>query len=313
MLVHTSLQALPIFNNAVITIGSFDGLHLGHKKIIEKIIGEAKSINGESVIITFHPHPRKIISSVPGDIKLLNTLDEKIALLRNAGINHLVVVPFNQEFANLSADDYIRNFLYKYFHPKIIVIGYDHRFGKGRTGNFQLLEKWATGLNFSVKQIDEQLLNEVAISSTQIRTAINNKQINIANALLGYSYFFSGLVIKGNQLGRTIGFPTANLHIAEEEKLIPSNGVYGVHVKIANSTFEGKTLKGMMNIGLRPTVDGKKRMIEVHIFDFDADIYGEIVEVAVTHFIRDEQKFDGLNSLKNQLANDKFKTIELLC
>lgn len=312
MLVHTSLQALPSFKNAVITIGSFDGLHVGHKKIIEKIIGEANAIGGESVIITFHPHPRKIVSSVPGDIRLLNTLDEKINLLQNLGIHHLVVVSFDQEFANLSAEEYIQHFLYKYFKPSIIVIGYDHRFGKGRTGNFQLLEKWSTILNFSVKQIDEQLLNEVAVSSTQIRSAIADKQINIANTLLGYTYFFSGLVIKGNQLGRTIGFPTANLHVAEEEKLIPSNGVYAVTVKIASAQFANKTLKGMMNIGLRPTVDGKRRMIEVHIFDFDADIYGEILEVSVTYFIREEQKFDGLDSLKSQLANDKFKTIELL-
>ncbi|MFZ6023406.1 MAG: bifunctional riboflavin kinase/FAD synthetase [Bacteroidota bacterium] len=304
MKVHRELAgSLPEFRNAVVTIGTFDGVHKGHQQILGQLKEEAIKIGGETVIITFHPHPRKIVSSVPGDVKLLNTLAEKTILLEKAGIDHLVVVPFDHHFANQPAEDYITDFLYKYFKPHTIIIGYDHRFGKGRTGDYQLLESYGKKLGFIVKEITEQLLNEIAVSSTRIRKAISENDIATANAALGYPYFFEGLVVEGNQLGRTIGYPTANLHIGSEEKLIPENGVYAVKVDIIEQNEP--TYGGMMNIGLRPTVDGKKRVIEVNIFDFNQDIYGKRLRIHVLEQLRSEIKFDGLEGLKAQLAKDK--------
>jgi len=308
MKVHRELVgSLPDFRNAVVTIGSFDGVHLGHRKIIAQLKTEARKIDGETVIITFHPHPRKIISSVPGDIKLLNTLAEKIELLEKAGIDHLVVVPFDHAFASQSAEAYINDFLFRYFKPKVVIIGYDHRFGKGRVGNYQLLEARGKELGFSVQEISEELLNEVVISSTKIRQALLDNEIELANEYLGYSYFFEGLVIEGNKLGRTIGYPTANLHMNAEDKLVPGNGVYAVEVR-----HNGAAYYGMMNIGLRPTVDGKKRVIEVNIFDFSQDIYGEELVISIRHYLRGEVKFNGLEELKAQLKTDREQALLLL-
>lgn len=308
MKVHRELVgSLPDFRNAVVTIGSFDGVHLGHRKIIAQLKTEARKIDGETVIITFHPHPRKIISSVPGDIKLLNTLAEKIELLEKAGIDHLVVVPFDHAFASQSAEAYVNDFLFRYFKPKVVIIGYDHRFGKGRVGNYQLLEARGKELGFSVQEISEELLNEVVISSTKIRQALLDNEIELANEYLGYSYFFEGLVIEGNKLGRTIGYPTANLHMNAEDKLVPGNGVYAVEVR-----HNGAAYYGMMNIGLRPTVDGKKRVIEVNIFDFSQDIYGEELVISIRHYLRGEVKFNGLEELKAQLKTDREQALLLL-
>jgi len=312
MKVYQDLSTLPVFNNAVVTIGTFDGVHLGHKQIIRQLKETAEKISGETVIITFHPHPRKIISSVPGDIKLLNTLPEKILLLEAAGIDHLVVVPFNHAFANQTAQQYINDFLWKYFNPHTIIIGYDHRFGKGREGDYHLMDQYGASLGFEVKEITEQLMNEIIVSSTRIREALLNSDIETANKFLGYDYFFEGVVIEGNKLGRTIGYPTANLQIESDEKLIPGNGVYAVAVEIKNQQSEIRNLSGMMNIGVRPTVDGKKRMIEVNIFDFDEDIYTQILRVHVKHYIRGEVKFNGLDELKAQLLKDKVSAKELL-
>lgn len=308
MKVHRELVgSLPDFRNAVVTIGSFDGVHLGHRKIIAQLKTEARKIDGETVIITFHPHPRKIISSVPGDIKLLNTLAEKIELLEKAGIDHLVVVPFDHAFASQSAEAYINDFLFRYFKPKLVIIGYDHRFGKGRVGNYELLEARGKELGFRVQEISEELLNEVVISSTKIRQALLDNEIELANEYLGYSYFFEGLVIEGNKLGRTIGYPTANLHMNAEDKLVPGNGVYAVEVR-----HNGAAYYGMMNIGLRPTVDGKKRVIEVNIFDFSQDIYGEELVISIRHYLRGEVKFNGLEELKAQLKTDREQAMQLL-
>jgi len=321
MKVHRELVgSLPDFNNAVVTIGTFDGVHIGHQKIIAQLKEEAARINGETVIITFHPHPRKIVSSVPGDIKLINTLAEKITLLEKAGIDHLVIVPFDHVFASLTAEAYINDFLFKFFHPKIVIIGYDHRFGKGRIGNYTLLEQRGKELGFEVKEISEELMNEVGISSTKIRKAILENEIELANDFLGYAYFFEGIVIEGNKLGRTIGYPTANLHIGSEEKLIPGNGVYAVLVKLLPDQknqdhpkpFPSNHYKGMMNIGIRPTVDGKKRVIEVNIFDFDETIYDRTLVISIIHYLRGEVKFNGLDELKLQLKTDKEQTTKLL-
>ncbi len=306
MRVHRELAgSLPEFRRAVVTIGTFDGVHMGHRKIIAQLKEEAARIDGETVIITFHPHPRKIVSSVPGDIKLLTTLNEKISLLDDAGIDHLVVVPFDHVFANQTAEQYVKDFLYAYFKPHTVIIGYDHRFGKGREGNYQLMKGYGKTYGFEVKEISEQIINEIVISSTKIRHSLKENDIATANQFLGYPYFFEGIVIEGNKLGRTIGYPTANLHISSEEKLIPGNGVYAVTVVVRDSAIVNKVYKGMMNIGLRPTVDGKKKVIEVNIFDFDTDIYGQTLQVHLQHYLRGEVKFNGLDELKEQLKQDK--------
>jgi riboflavin kinase/FMN adenylyltransferase len=296
MQVHRNLEQLPSFKNAIITIGTFDGVHLGHQKIIRQLKEEARQHNGEMVIITFHPHPRKIVSSVPGDIRLLTTLEERIELLDSSGVDHLVVVPFDNKFSNLTAQEFITEFLYKSFQPHTLIIGYDHRFGKGRKGDYHLLEEYGNKLSFKVKEIHEALLDH---------------DIETANKFLGYPYFFQGTVVEGNKLGRTIGYPTANLHIESEEKLIPADGIYACHVQIPDSKFQIR-LKGMMYIGNRPVIEGKHRTIEVNIFDFDEDIYGQTLKVYMYDYIRGDVPLNGLNELKAQLAKDKEAIIEIL-
>jgi riboflavin kinase/FMN adenylyltransferase len=314
MQIHTiGQQPLPTFKKAVVTIGSFDGVHQGHRQILAQMREVASSIGGETVIITFYPHPRKVISSIPGEVKLLTTLSEKTTLLSEAGINHLVVVPFHHQFAQLSAEDFVQEFLYAHFHPHTLIIGYDHRFGKGRLGDYHLLEKMGASLGFRVMEIDGQMLQASAISSTRIRQAILSHQVAEATALLGYPYFFEGVVMEGNQLGRTIGFPTANLQITEEDKLIPSDGVYVVSVALKSHSKQIILQKGgMMNIGIRPTVNGKSRVIEVHIFDFDETIYQQTIQVKLLHFLRDEVKFNTVEELKNQLSVDRQRAVSWL-
>jgi len=309
MTVHTNIQQLPVFKNALITIGTFDGVHGGHQQIIRLMKSEAAKVAGETVIITFHPHPRKIVATLKAPIYLLNTLEEKIALLEKYGIDHLVIVPFTEAFANQTAEDYIADFLVKTFHPHTIIIGHDHRFGRSRTGDFKLLEDKAIEYGYEVKEIPGYMLQDMTISSTRIREALLQGDIDTANHLLSYDYFFSGKVVEGNKLGRTIGFPTANLFIDDENKLVPGNGVYAVTIK--NEELKIKK-GGMMNIGVRPTVDGTKRMIEVNIFDFDQDIYGETLIIILKKHLRSEVKFNGLDALKAQLAKDKEEALVAL-
>jgi riboflavin kinase / FMN adenylyltransferase len=305
MQVHHNIQNLPVFKNAVITIGTFDGVHSGHQQIIRQMLSEAKAIGGETVVVTFHPHPKMVVAGARHDIKVLNTLAEKITLLQKHGVHHLVVVPFTNAFAEQTADAYINNFLVARFHPHTIIIGYDHRFGAGRKGDYHLLEDEAQKNNFVVKEIPEHILQNITISSTKIRAALLDGDIATATEFLGYPYFFSGKVVEGNKLGRTIGYPTANLQTEDEYKLIPGNGVYAVEV-IVSGESSGVSLKGMMNIGVRPTVGGTvKRVIEVNIFEFDADIYGQQLTVFIKTKLRDEVKFNGLEELKKQLAKDK--------
>ena len=310
MKVHYDLTALPQFKDAIVTMGAFDGVHKGHQQIIQRMKELAQKVQGETIIITFHPHPRKVISSVPGEIKQLSNIKERIQLLEAAGIDHLVIINFDYKFSNMTADQYVEDFLYQYFKPNTVIVGYDHHFGKGRNGNIELLKTMGAKLHFQVEEIHEQLVQSEIISSTLIRNYISEQQIKKANDLLGYAYFFEGFVVRGNQLGRTIGYPTANLHINDEEKLIPSNGVYAVKVKGACTNHE--ILDGMMNIGIRPTVDGQKKVIEVNIFNFDQDIYEQFITVMVYEFIRGEVKFDGLDALKNQLGQDKITASAIL-
>lgn len=305
MQVHTHIHQLPVFRNAVVTIGTFDGVHTGHQQIIAQLKEEAQIIDGETVIITFHPHPRKIVAHK--EVFTLNTLQEKTELLRQKGIDHLVVVPFDEQFASQSAQEYVEHFLLEKFHPHTVIIGYDHRFGHGRQGDYHLLENFGKQLGFLVKEIPEHVLNNITVSSTKIREALLNSDIATANNYLGYDYFFEGTVVEGNKLGRTLGYPTANLQIESAEKLIPGNGVYAVIAAVEQSTY-----KAMMNIGVRPTVDGKKRMIEVNLFDFNQDLYGKTLRVYIKHYLRGEVKFNGLEELKNQLAIDKESALRLL-
>jgi riboflavin kinase / FMN adenylyltransferase len=297
---HTT--ALPNFENAVITIGTFDGVHKGHQVIINTIIEEAKKINGTSIVVSFHPHPRTVVN--PNSLlQVLNTPYEKKLIFSRYAIDHLIIYPFTIDFSNWSAMDYIEKFIIEKFNPKTIVIGFDHHFGKDRTGNIELLKKVAQQKGINLIEIAAQTIEQNKISSTQIRNALLHGEIEKANDLLGYAYPLSGIVVRGKQIGRTIGFKTANLQLDDTYKLIPGNGVYVVDVMLDNLT-----LQGMMNIGTRPTVDGSNRTIEVHILNFDADIYDQRLSVSIRKRLRNEQKFDGLESLKAQLGIDKKNT-----
>jgi len=323
MQVHKDIDNLPAFLNAVVTIGTFDGVHAGHRQIINKLKTEAIKINGESVIITFHPHPRKVISSAILGVRLINTLEEKIEVLSGLGIDHLVIVPFTDAFANQPAEEYIRDFLFEKFHPHTIIIGYDHRFGRERLGDYKLMEKMAPQFGFKIKEIPKHILDEIAISSTNIREAILHNDIEMANKLLGYTFFFEGEVVHGNKLGRQLGYPTANLKVQDAEKIIPGDGIYAVYVnmkkdlekelmEVNSFPFEDIQDKGMMSIGFRPTVDGKHRVIEVNVFDFNKDIYGKTMRVYVKKFLRAEVKFNTLEELVKQIDQDKINSLQVL-
>ena len=309
MKVHYDIDQLPLFRNAVITIGAFDGVHMGHRQIIDRLKIQAQLINGETVIITFHPHPRKVVSSTILGLRLINTLNEKIELFRLLGINHVVVVPFSDAFANQAADEYVKNFLVKKFKPHTIIIGHDHRFGKDRTGNYLLLEKMAAEYNYQLQEIPKQVLDEIDISSTTIRQSLLAGKIEIADKLLGYDFFFTGIVVHGNKLGRKLGYPTANLKVVDEEKIIPGNGIYAVYAKPEGLN---ERLKAMMSIGIRPTINGKERTIEVNIFDFDEEIYDQHLKVYVKKYLREELKFDTLKKLVKQIDQDKIDSLQVL-
>ena len=320
MQVHRNIDALPLIPNAVVTIGTFDGVHAGHKQIIGQLREEAKHVGGQSVLITFHPHPRKVLAGDGKPIQLINTLDEKIELLDGQGLDHLVIVPFTKEFSNLSADEYVHDFLIDKFHPHTVIIGYDHRFGHDRKGDYLLLEKYAAHADFRLKEIPAYVIDSLTVSSTRIREAIRSGNIHTAHELLGYDFFFEGKVITGNKLGRTLGYPTANLALDENEKLIPGDGIYAVEAEVGSWKLEvgswvssfPKTLQGMMSIGIRPTIGDNKRMIEVNLFDFDEDIYGQTLRVYVKAYMRPEVKFEGLDALKEQLHKDKESALQLL-
>lgn len=302
MQIHRNINQIPHFEKAVITIGTFDGVHLGHAQIMHQLVETAKAINGQSVVITFFPHPRNVVSA-DHTIQILTTQEEKYQILENLHVDHLIEVPFDKHFAEQTPEEYITNFLVHNFKPRIIITGYDHRFGKNRAGDYKLLETYGTKHNFSVKEIPAEVLEHITISSTLIREALKSGNVKKAAENLGYAYTLAGVVVEGNKMGRTIGFPTANIQPDNQDKLIPANGVYVVKVQVMNKSY-----LGMMNIGIRPTVNGKNRTIEVNIFDFDQDIYGEKIKVSFIDRIRDEKKFDGLDALKNQLKADEIQS-----
>lgn len=309
MKVHRDIDNLPVFRNAVVTIGTFDGVHMGHRQILDKLKEEAIAINGETVIITFHPHPRKVISSTILGIRLINTLDERLQLLEQNGIDHVVIVPFTDAFANQPAEDYVKNFLVNRFHPHTVIIGYDHRFGRDRLGDYKLLEKKAIEYNYHLKEIPKHILDNISISSTNIREAILHNDTETANLLLGYEFFFSGVVVHGDKIGRTLGYPTANLKVKDEEKITPGNGIYAVYASLPGNS---NRLKGMMSIGFRPTVDGRRRVIEVNLFDFSEEIYDQTLTVYVKKYLREEVKFEGLEALVRQIDQDKINSLAVL-
>lgn len=300
MKVYRSLDEFENKGNAVVTTGTFDGVHYGHQKIISRLKEVATQYKGESVIITFFPHPRLVLFPEDNDLKLINTLEEKIALLEKAGIDHLIIIPFTKEFSRLSSLEFIQEILVDKIGTKKLVIGYDHHFGKNREGSFEHLKLYAPEYGFEVEEIPGQDINDVAVSSTKIRNAILNGNFEIANRYLGYPFSINGKVAKGDQIGRTIGYPTANIQVPESYKLIPGDGIYAVKVNVNNIDYFG-----MLYIGNRPTVNGLNKVIEVNIFDFNEDIYDKNITVEFHKYIRGDKKLNGLDELKAALAEDE--------
>ncbi|WP_419213569.1 bifunctional riboflavin kinase/FAD synthetase [Maribacter sp. X9] len=290
----------------VITIGTFDGVHIGHRKILDKIINHAKNTALKSAVLTFFPHPRMVLQK-DADIKLLNTVDEKIAILERLGLDILIIHPFTMEFSRLTATEFVRDILVNTLNIKKVIIGYDHRFGRNRNANITDLIAFGNALDFSVDEIPAQEIDAVSVSSTKIRKALEAGDIETANSYLGYEYMLTGTIVRGKGNGKKLGFPTANLSIAESYKLIPKNGAYTV-----KSTLNGETVYGMMNIGFNPTLNGTEKSVEVNFFDFDADLYGKKIQVDILARLREEHKFESVDALKGQLAKDKKKSLEFI-
>ncbi len=307
MAVFYNTDELRNFNNAVITIGTFDGVHLGHCTILQQVVSHARELNGESIVLTFEPHPRKLLFP-DQPLRILTPLQEKIDLITQAGINHVFVVPFTKEFAALSAEAYIQEFLVKHLHPKGIVIGYDHQFGHDRAGNINLLQDYENEGGFRVYEIPAKQIEDAAISSTKIRNALTAGHVADAANMLGRYYSLKGTVIAGAKIGRQLGYPTANISLLDAEQIVPQNGVYAIQAVIENITYNG-----MMNIGIRPTVSNELSLhIEAHLFDFSKDIYNKQVEIIFVERLRDEQRFPSLDALKAQLGQDALHAKQVL-
>ncbi len=291
---------------SIVTLGTFDGVHIGHKKIIEKLVLSSSQCDCESLVLTFFPHPRMILQDSQ-EIKLLNTIEERIQLLEASGLDNLVIHPFDQEFSRLTAEEFVSTVLVDQFNVKKIIIGYDHRFGRNRTADIHDLIEFGKKYEFEVEQISAQEIDEVSVSSTKIRKALLEGNVALANEYLGYAYLLTGTIVKGKGIGRTINFPTANLKIEESYKLIPKNGVY-----IIQSTINNRLVFGMMNIGYNPTVNGEGQSIEIHFFDFKENLYDKKIQIQVLKRIRDEEKFDSLEQLTQQLEKDKSTALNYL-
>ncbi|TDK42804.1 bifunctional riboflavin kinase/FAD synthetase [Algoriphagus formosus] len=300
MKIYEGLSQFENVPNPVVTSGTFDGVHLGHQKILQRIREIAKSIKGETILLTFWPHPRLVLYPKEHNLRLLSTFEEKAKLLRQFGIDHLISIPFTKEFSQLTSQEFIQNILVDKIKTKKLVIGYDHRFGKNREGSFEYLQQHSGEFGFDLEEISRQDVDEIGVSSTKIRNALESGDIITANNFLGRPYELNGLVIKGQQIGRSIGFPTANVHIPNSYKLIPKDGVYAVEASVNGSLY-----KAMLNIGNRPTVDGSSKSVETHLFDFEGDLYDKQITIYLRDYLREEQKFESLEALKSQLLIDQ--------
>jgi riboflavin kinase/FMN adenylyltransferase len=307
MRIYYSLDDFAPIKNAVVTSGTFDGVHLGHQKILNRLKEIAGKHAGETVVITFWPHPRLILKPEEDSLRLLNTFEEKADLLKHQGIQHLLRIPFTKEFSQISSQAFIKNILVDTIGTKKLVIGYDHRFGNNREGSFEQLKLNGPTYGFDVEEIEQQDVDHIAVSSSKIRYALESGDIETAIHFLGRPYSMTGQVVKGDKLGRVLGYPTANIDLDSRLKLIPSDGIYAVTVK-----YESTIYKGMLYIGNRPTVNGTKRVIEVNLFDFNKEIYGESLTIYFHSLIRLDSKFQDLEALKKQLHDDKEKALNLL-
>jgi riboflavin kinase/FMN adenylyltransferase len=285
--------------STIITIGTFDGVHLGHQKILKKLNVEAENNGLESSVLTFFPHPRTVLNP-NSSLKLINTIEERISLFKKSKIDNLIVHPFTKEFSELDSEDYVKNILVDQLKAKIVLIGYDHKFGKNRTADINNLKEYGIKYNFEVIEIKAEEINDIAISSTKIRNSIEEGDIQLTNSYLGYEFSFFGKVVKGNSIGKTLGFPTANIKIGTDLKLIPKNGVY-----LISTIINQKIIFGMMNIGIKPTTNENTKSIEVNLFDFNQDLYDTNITIYIKQFLREEIKFDSLNELKLQIEKDK--------
>jgi riboflavin kinase/FMN adenylyltransferase len=285
--------------STIITIGTFDGVHLGHQKILKKLNVEAENNRLESSVLTFFPHPRTVLNP-DSSLKLINTIEERISLFKKSKIDNLIVHPFTKNFSELDSEDYVKNILVDQLRAKIVLIGYDHKFGKNRTADINNLKEYGIKYNFKVIEIKAKEINDIAISSTKIRNSIKEGDIRLTNSYLGYEFSFFGKVVRGNSIGKTLGFPTANIKIGCDLKLIPKNGVYLIY-----TTINKKIIFGMMNIGIKPTTNKNTKSIEVNLFDFNQDLYDKNITIYIKQFLREEIKFDSLNELKLQIEKDK--------
>ncbi len=307
MKIYQCIQDFEAVARPIVTIGTFDGVHLGHQAIFSKMKKEAEKTGGETVVITFSPHPRLVLYKDSVNLKFINTREKKIERLEKVGIDHLIIIPFTKEFARNSSEQFIADYVVKYVHPAKVIIGYDHHFGKNREGSIRLLEGLKKQFGYEVEEVRPLYVNGAPVSSTRIRNLLHDGNVKEANRMLGYEYAITGKVVRGQRIGHKIGYPTANLEIPNEYKLITANGVYACRVLLEN-----RILKGMGNIGVRPTIDHGDLTIEVNIFDFDEDIYGENITIQFVDRLRDEKKFKGLEELKVQLAKDKIDSIARL-
>ncbi|MFK7952047.1 MAG: bifunctional riboflavin kinase/FAD synthetase [Ekhidna sp.] len=293
--------------NSVVTIGTFDGVHIGHQTILHKLVNEAKKIGGKSILITFWPHPRFILNKESKDLKLLSTFNEKVTLIEELGVDLLIKIAFTPEFASLSAEQFVKEILVDKVGTKKLLIGYDHHFGNNREGNIDFLKSISSKYEFEVDEILRQDIDDVGISSTKIRNSLQSGEIHLSNSLLGRPYTLEGKVIDGNKKGRLIGFPTANIELPEFYKQLPSDGVYAVKV-----VFRKEEFNGMLNIGFKPTVEGVERTIEAHLFNFDQQIYGEQITIQFIRSLRKEMKFNSMEELREQLGKDKKEALKIL-
>lgn len=306
MKIFQSINDFKSEKKTILTLGTFDGVHIGHRKILEKITQSTENGQFESLVLTFFPHPRIVLHGA-SEVKLLNTIDEKIGLLEKLDVQNLIIHPFDETFSKLTAEEFVKTILVEKLQIQKIIIGHDHRFGRNRTADINDLILFGKQYHFEVEQISAQEIDAVSISSTKIRKALNEGNMTLSNEYLGYDYFLTGIIAKGKQLGRTIGFPTANLKIEENYKLIPRNGAY-----IVKSIIDTKTVYGMMNIGYNPTVAGENLSIEIHYFDFDAAIYDQKITVSILKYLRSEQKFGSVDLLKEQLNKDRQTALEYI-